>query len=323
MAIITLDHIVILVSPQVLDDLPTWLTSAFTITDGGTHSNGITKNKLIFFQDGVYIELIAFVEGTSPPDRASTRWGQRTEGQVVDFALTLLPPEQLVGDFNPENVFRTEIQTRVREAQNEFEYADPAAGGRTTPDGTELRWAVAVPRRVTGESVEGELPFWCLDRTPRDLRVPFKRNRGATEHKCEAVGVCTLELFVKGEEDILKVRAVYETFLRKRPWIYGSALGWKGFSHQKDELFSKGSWDVEVPERVIGNEVATRLILRGWGQDPLGKNGASSKQVEAESSSGDERPVRISIALFTNGPSRVVSGEVASGRVLEIKLISV
>ena len=58
-----LDHIVILVPHETLTNLPPWLTDAFTVLEGGRHADGVTENKLILLQDGVYFELIAFVPG--------------------------------------------------------------------------------------------------------------------------------------------------------------------------------------------------------------------------------------------------------------------
>ncbi|KAK5655352.1 hypothetical protein OQA88_5919 [Cercophora sp. LCS_1] len=311
----TLDHIVILVAPETLANLPPWLTSSFTIINGGRHSNGITENKLILFQDGVYIELIAFVRGTPPQDRASTRWGRRDEGEIVDFALTLLSPKGEDG-FNPEDSFRQHVQERVREAQTGLEYSNPIAGGRVTPDGTELRWAVAAPRWTVSEedrredvSVEGELPFWCLDRTSRDLRVPFRAKRDATVHECGAVGVRAVEVAVKADvEGIGKIRRVYESFLGK-----GGAVD--GFQ------WSKTSWELDVPEKVVPSSAtgpsATVLTLQAEGQarDPPENPGAG---IESSNSKGS---VHISLVLFTAGPSRGLSGEIGPGRTLNIELV--
>ena len=304
---ITLDHIVILVSPEVLADLPVWLTSSFTILDGGRHSNGITENKLILFQDGVYIELIAFIQGSSPEKRASTRWGKRNEGEVVDFALTLLQSERASDEpFHPEDVFRSIIQDRVRESQTALEYSDPVAGGRVTPDGTELRWAISGPAwTTTSQSVEGELPFWCLDRTPRDLRVPFRSPPDVTKHACGAIGVRAVGVSIAGGEDRgEKFRTVYTSFLGE-----GHVAEEKGAGHS----FQKISWELNVPSRTlpsVGGSSATILTLRDV-----------SKPTIATESPSPKGSSRISLTLFTSGSPRVVTGEIAPGRVLEINLV--
>ncbi len=56
----TLNRVVVLVPPSFLTNPPAWLTSSFTITPGGYHSNNLAVNNLILFPDGVYIELICF-----------------------------------------------------------------------------------------------------------------------------------------------------------------------------------------------------------------------------------------------------------------------
>jgi hypothetical protein len=56
-----LDHIIILVSYQELQSLPAWIPKNFTVTPGGRHADGKTENKLICFEDGSYIEFIAFI----------------------------------------------------------------------------------------------------------------------------------------------------------------------------------------------------------------------------------------------------------------------
>lgn len=317
---ITLDHIVILVSPQVLSNLPSWLTSAFTIINGGRHSNGITENKLILFQDGVYIELIAFVQGTSPDDRASTRWGRRNEGQIVDFALTLLSVQ---GDesFDPESAFRKSIQHRVRDSDVGLQYSDPIAGGRVTPEGNELKWAVAVPQRATDgttKSIEGQLPFWCLDRTPRDFRVPFRAGSSVTDHNCGATGFRAVEVFIDGDEgDFEKLKTVYNSFL-------GGGLVKR--NEEDASQTSASSWKLEVPATVLQgsrhDSLPTVLTLRDSKQEGQGTDDLHQDQRREETSNAGES-VRISLVLYTSGPSSVLSGEIGPARILDIELVHV
>jgi hypothetical protein len=58
---LSLDHIIILVPYATLQTPPHWITSNFTFTPGGRHADGKTENRLICFQDGSYLELIAFI----------------------------------------------------------------------------------------------------------------------------------------------------------------------------------------------------------------------------------------------------------------------
>lgn len=58
---LSLDHIIVLVPYATLRSPPAWITENFTLAPGGRHADGKTENRLICFQDGSYLELIAFV----------------------------------------------------------------------------------------------------------------------------------------------------------------------------------------------------------------------------------------------------------------------
>lgn len=180
-----LDHIVILVSETTLSQLPTQLADAFTVAPGGEHADGLTLNRLILLEDGVYIELIAFHDDADPERRKNHRWGQLPENTVIDWAHTLPHAE----DFG-------RVQQRVKTADAGFTYDDPVPGGRKRPDGQVLKWAVAAARKSDGQpSARGRLPFWCLDGTPRELRVPYENNP-ETEHTSGARGIARVEIYV-------------------------------------------------------------------------------------------------------------------------------
>ncbi|KAL7943385.1 glyoxalase-like domain-containing protein [Trichoderma barbatum] len=194
----TLDHIVILVSASDLLQLPDRLKGSFVISPGGTHAGGQTFNKLILFEDGVYIELIAFAEGISPEERAKHRWGRQRENTIVDWAYTL-PHESGFGA----------VQQRVQYANAGLAYKDPVAGGRTRPDGVVLKWAIGAPQYANGDEPEpGILPFWCLDRTPRSNRVPYEGDGSQTRHPSGARGVSRVRLNVP-QEQLSSLQSVY------------------------------------------------------------------------------------------------------------------
>ncbi|RFU75702.1 hypothetical protein TARUN_6461 [Trichoderma arundinaceum] len=195
----TLDHIVILVSAKDLLELPDRLKDSFIVSPGGTHAGGQTFNKLILFEDGVYIELIAFAEGISPEERKKHRWGRQRENTIVDWAYTL-PHES---DF-------AAVQQRVKDANAGFTYKDPVPGGRTRPDGVVLKWAIGAPQDANGNETEpGFLPFWCLDRTPRSNRVPYEKDKAQTQHPSGARGVSRLRLSV-AQEQLSALQGVYD-----------------------------------------------------------------------------------------------------------------
>ncbi|KAM0082175.1 hypothetical protein ACKRZS_005672 [Fusarium odoratissimum] len=235
----TLDHIVILVSYQTLQELPKRLENVLTVIDGGAHADGRTVNKLIEFSDGVYIELIAFQHGLDPERRKTHRWGELEENTLVDWAYTL-PDEK---DFDV-------IQQRVKEANSEIIYHDPVAGGRIRPDGVELKWSVASAYTTSGKAVHpGKAPFWCLDRTPRHLRVPYKEDDGSessyTKHPSGAIGVSGVSIAVPKEERHV-IEEVYDG-------IHGSTTEegtWPFVVHSgsvngKQEITLEGSQDQE------------------------------------------------------------------------------
>jgi catechol 2,3-dioxygenase-like lactoylglutathione lyase family enzyme len=60
-----LDHLVILVRD--LDQaVREYEVLGFTVTPGGEHADGLTRNALIPFRDGSYLELVAFLDPEDP-----------------------------------------------------------------------------------------------------------------------------------------------------------------------------------------------------------------------------------------------------------------
>src|SRR5688572_30729390 len=106
-----LDHLVILVSETTLATLTEKLKNSFVVVTGGEHTGGQTFNKLIFFQDGSYVELIAFYDRVTPEDRKAHRWGSAKENTIVDWAFTL-----------PDETNFVHVQRRVAEAKGGITY---------------------------------------------------------------------------------------------------------------------------------------------------------------------------------------------------------
>ncbi|KAL6364479.1 hypothetical protein LRP88_01880 [Fusarium phalaenopsidis] len=226
-----LDHIVILISYETLQELPKRLEGALTVIDGGTHADGRTLNKLILFSDGVYIELIAFQQNLDPERRKSHRWGELEEGTVIDWAHTLSDEKDFVV-----------IQKRVKDATSGATYRDPVAGGRIRPDGVELKWSVASAQDASGNPLHpGTAPFWCLDRTPRHLRVPYQGDQGAssTKHPSGALGVSQVSVTVS-ESELDVIAGVYngihgpasDTSANGKAWSYVVHSGSTQGKHQ-------------------------------------------------------------------------------------------
>lgn len=229
-----LDHIIILVPPALLENIPASITDAFTITPGGTHADGLTYNRLIVLPSGVYLELIAFVpprEDETEQDKLKRRmhwWSPKfakMQTAVIDWCLT----SASVGD--------------VKELENKTPglYGQPQAGGRRRPDGEEVKWEVTFP---APERDRGSVPFFCHDTTPRDLRVPPH----GVKHPSDAVGVryilltCAPEIF----DDLI---TLYSSLFGHLLTELGPAdsetrkVGWKIHGEPNDHLEGKkGKW---------------------------------------------------------------------------------
>ncbi|KAK5708172.1 hypothetical protein LTR97_000712 [Elasticomyces elasticus] len=159
-----LDHVIILLPP------------------GGRHADNKTENRLILFADGTYVELIAFIN--DDPKKRRGHWWDKPFG-IVDFALTTHKPFDY-----------PTLQTRLEASGSGVSYAEPTAGGRTMPDGQELKWKVTFPLGAE----RGEVPFWCHDVTPRERRVPVSEEN--TNHPCGATGM--FSVVVHEQQDSLK-----------------------------------------------------------------------------------------------------------------------
>ena len=177
----SIDHVVILVH-DLEAAMRDYATLGFTVLPGGEHADGRSRNALIAFSDGSYLELIAFKDNVVPETHHFYR-PNNPEG-LVTFAL--LP---------------TDIQADVDAArQRGLNLQGPRPGGRLRPDGQRLEWQTAT-------SPTHDLPFLCADVTPRDLRVP---SGPAHNHKNGATGISALGVVVS---DIDRSRQSYSALL--------------------------------------------------------------------------------------------------------------
>ena len=56
-----MDHLVILVG-ELEDAIASYEELGFRVTPGGEHADGLTRNALVPFADGTYLELVAFID---------------------------------------------------------------------------------------------------------------------------------------------------------------------------------------------------------------------------------------------------------------------
>lgn len=171
-----LDHLVILMR-DLESAVRDYESLGFTVTPGGEHADGLTRNALIPFSDGTYLELVSFTDPDDPRDNA---WGWRpflmSGGGLIDHCLTS-------GDLADD-------ARRLRDAGLAVD--GPDEGGRRRPDGETIRWSSASIRRRSRA-----LPFLIEDLTPREMRVPANE---ATRHPNGARGVSRLRVLATPED---------------------------------------------------------------------------------------------------------------------------
>lgn len=96
------------------------------------------------------------------------------------------------------------VNERLEGGKTGVRYERPREGGRKRPDGVELQWKVTWPVVVGELAVQrGELPFFCHDITPRELRVPLEEEN--TKHPTFCYGIKTMGIYVP--EDRAKLLA--------------------------------------------------------------------------------------------------------------------
>jgi len=145
-----IDHVVVAVA-DLAQTIQDYERLGFTVTFGGDHAHRGSHNALITFQDGSYIELIAFKH--EPPVKDNTWWDLLQTGEgLVDFALV-------------SDDLLSELQ---RLTSQNLEIIGPMEGGRLRTDGVRVAWRLA---RLNVNGAE-RLPFVIDDITDRDLRVP-------------------------------------------------------------------------------------------------------------------------------------------------------
>jgi len=126
------------------------------------------------------------------------------------------------------------------------EYDKPIRGGRTRPDGVQVKWAVTFPRgELGGQGKRGRVPFFCHDVTERGVRVPI--DEAKTRHACGAVGVRRFTVIVKDKEMLEGTRGVYQGVFGEEGVVGGSG----------EEVW----FEVGQVERVEGCRGA-RVVLR-------------------------------------------------------------
>lgn len=179
-----IDHIVIKIPYKDLQNPPAWLTNNFNLAPGGRHAHGLTENKLILFADGSYLELIAFVD--EDPSIKGDHWWRDHDYGFVDWALTT--PKHQHQDLE-------EALKEIYKIDGHANYGPSQDGGRIRPDGQVVEWKIISATNLR----RGIVPFWCLDVTDRELRVPGSET-ALLRHPCGATGIARIDLRVPTQE---------------------------------------------------------------------------------------------------------------------------
>lgn len=201
-----LDHIIHLVSPGRLDEsMEQFRLLGFSVERGGVHADGLTQNALIVLTDGVYVELIEFLDkplsGSKETlnefrQRRSKHWWWGKQAGWIDWCLAggckdgrtrainrasdMLKEQraQEVGT-DDKNGSRPQANEKkdvtltrqdIEEALDLVHYDEPKEGGRKALSGKEIKWHVTFPSPA---ETRGTYPFWCEDETPRWWRGEF------------------------------------------------------------------------------------------------------------------------------------------------------
>ncbi len=163
-----LDHVVIAVG-DLGEAVEGYRALGFTVVIGGRHPGRTSHNALVVFEDGSYLELIAWT-APGPAERWYNEHARHGDG-YMDFALV------------PGDTGQAIAEARARGLTLD----GPIDGGRVRPDGQQLKWQ-------TGRQATFDLPFLCGDVTPRPLRVPEGALR---KHANGVTGIATLAVAVR------------------------------------------------------------------------------------------------------------------------------
>lgn len=244
------DHIVLLVDDFFFENLPAWVTDNFTVTPGGYHEGQPSRNKLVLFADGSYLEFFNWY-GTPPSlddDHLPMRfWGPKAPG-LIDFAITHTAhsAEESVAAVNARLAEEPE-----KDAGLGIEFGKPVAGSRKKVNGVEIKWTVTRPDFSQGDKTPGQehfangridVPFFCHDVTPRADRVPSQDERKTT-HPCGATGIAACEILVP------------KHLQREYATVYGKILG-----SEPQRATEQGAYtlDIGVPQGPTRSTVIVR-----------------------------------------------------------------
>ena len=228
-----LDHLVILVGDLAVA-VRDYESLGFAVTPGGEHADGLTHNALIPFEDGSYLELVAFLDPDDPRDNV---WGWRrflSSGGLIDYCVA---SDDLAADAH-------------RLEGLGFDVDGPADGGRRLPGGAGIRWRVA---RIRQDGMV--LPFLIEDLTPRSSRVP---SGPPAEHPNGATGISRLEIATPDPEGAARTLAAL-IGARGEPLRLGACTLSPVAPKRREEAWRPGPLSVGLAADAPGGDLDRRL----------------------------------------------------------------
>jgi hypothetical protein len=227
------DHFIVLVN-DLNAAISAFQRLGFDARAGGEHPAFGSRNALVPFADGTYIELVAFHDTTLA---ANSFW--RTAVQRL----------QVSEGFGGYALLSDNITADVARVNPPLSFGGAQTGARVRPDGQRVEWYTSMYEN----SPVGLMPFLIQDETPRRVRIePATQGMGARARVKEVIVV------VKNAE---QARDGYQTLLGvESKHVHNAQADVLGYRF----LMNWGSIVLAHPEKG-GNTMSEFLAARGEG----------------------------------------------------------
>ena len=240
-----IDHLVVVVK-DLAGATKDYEQLGFTVVPGGQHPVG-SHNALIAFQDGSYLEIIAFYR-----EAIDHRWWDplRKGERLVDFCFQT---DDLRGDTK-----------KLKDAGAAIN--DPVPWSRKRPDGYELKWLLS----LAAGSHRGVAPFLIEDVTPRTERIPQE-----FDHNNRVTGIAKITVAV-GE--LAEIEKWYGAVLGQKAELItageldAAGLRFRAGSHVLEFLTPRGAASPLVDWLRTYGPSPYSAVLKGRGSAPVSLN---------------------------------------------------
>jgi hypothetical protein len=249
MAILGIDHVVVI--GEDMDRLAgQYRELGFAVTPGGKHPETGTENALIPFQDGSYIELLAYHEPRRGARRATLL---ARGGGLIEYMLA-------------SNAIELDLASARR---HRLPYGAPEPGARLRPDGVEVAW---LDGPVT--DIGSGLPFLIQDVTAHEMRVPAGE---ACAHPNGATGIARL---------ILAVSSIDNATLLYQSLLDGDAETARLTDEFVEAVFLSGRHRIVLRQPLVPGELRHHITRVGDGPFALELAGPEPQEFAPASAAG-------------------------------------